>query len=335
MPQSAGSWKNDFSIAIANQDIYVAVAVMDDLKTRHAGTPPQKVKDAAVNLVQEVFAAEPNRVYETGMALVKTENPAAKEIGIALLPPFFATKALDIAVQFSCIGDDENWEVREWAASALAHVIVRDFDRVHHFSRQWAAHPSRNVRRMVVVAAGYAMRDCTNAQCSKLLDMFAPVLADTDAYVSKNLGAYALGSYAIRYQAELVAQWAAGLDLRNEQTACNLAMMFTTAEAAKHLGSLEVLLLSLLGDERKKVRRAVKKALENLDRRSHLDLITILNRSDARGEVPSHELIAGVIDALPVDDQQASGDAFPAESALLEHAAGGDISHGCDRLQPF
>lgn len=235
MSRLDAEWTDEFTAAIQDRDMDRVIAIMDGLKTGHAGTPRQVVKDAAARLVEQTFMTEPDRVYETGMALVTSENAAAKEIGIALLPPFYATLASEINVQFLRVSDDDNWEVREWAASALAHVIAGHFDIVYPHLWEWSAHPSANVRRMVVVAVGYATRDCASAQCERLLDVLTPLMADTDPYISKNLGAFALGSYAIRYQDEVVAQWAAGLDRRDEQTAWNLAMMFTTAEVVKHL----------------------------------------------------------------------------------------------------
>lgn len=281
MSRSDVGWKQLFGAAILDRDVHRVVAIMDSLKTDHAGTPRQAVKDAAARLVEHTFAPDPDRVYEIGMAFVTTGNAATKEIGIALLPPFYAAHEAEVNEQFLRVGDDANWEVREWAASALAYVVVAHFDLVHSRLREWSNHPSPNVRRLVVVAAGYATRDCTSIQCKHLLDVLTPLMADTNAYVSKNLGAFALGSYAVRYQHELVAEWATGLDLDNEQIAWSLAMIFTTAEGAKHLDALQELFLSLVRDDRKKVQRAVKKALSNLEKRAPGKLDEVLQGTES------------------------------------------------------
>lgn len=180
----------------------------------------------------------------------------------------------------SCLGDDHNWKVREWAASALAHVISGHFEPVFHRLREWAIHPSPNVRPIVVVAAGYAMRDCTADQCQRLLDLLAPLMADTDRYVSKNLGAFALGSYAIRYQPDRVTRWAGQLDLDDEQAAWNVAMMFTTSEGAKQAALFPDVLARLVQDERKRVQTAFRKAEANLAKRNSAALAT-LNPNEA------------------------------------------------------
>lgn len=196
-------------------------------------------------------------------------------VSISLLPRFHGSAAAEIDKRFEQVGDDDNWEVREWTASALSHVIGGHFDLVTPRLREWAVHPSPNVRRMVVVATGYAMRDCAEQQSQQLLDLLTPLMSDDDAYVSKNLGPFALGSYAIRYQTALVATWGHGLDLDNAQAAWNLAMMFTT-EGAKKVLSFQVLLSSLVRDGRRPIQGAVLKALRNIAKRNEPALTVML-----------------------------------------------------------
>lgn len=278
------AWTDEFRDLVTSGDYSGAIASLDRLRTKHAGTPPQRVKDCAVKIIETMLADEPVRLYDAARAFVTSEHAVGKEVGIILLPAFYGTDTAVINEQFVRVGDDENWEVREWAASALAHVIAGHFDVVYPHLLNWSEHPSPNLRRMVVVAAGYAIRDCTTDQCRRLLDILSPLMADPDVYISKNFGAFALGSYAIRYQVDLVARWAAYLDLQNEQVVCNLAMMFTTAESAKRLDTLGTLLLSLVHDERKAVSRAVKKAVKNLDERNHQGLVTLLECSEASAD---------------------------------------------------
>lgn len=120
---------------------------------------------------------------------------------------------------------------------------------------------------MVAVAAGYAMRDVPEHACAMLLDILTPLMADTDAYVSKNLGPFALGSYAVRYRAETTARWALSIDRSNEAVAITLARMFTTAAAFQQFHALEPVLASLLGDDRPRVQREVHKAQRALRKR--------------------------------------------------------------------
>lgn len=250
------------------------------MATAHAGTAPQAVKHAAIARIRNAHGRDSARTRDLGLDLADSDNPTAKEIGISLLPPVYASAPEEIDARFLRTGDDPNWEVREWAASALAHVISGHFELTHSRLREWTEHPSPNVRRLAVVAAGYAMRDCTAAQCRQLLDLLTSVMADTDPYVSKNLGAFALGSYAIRYQPELVARWATRLDLADEQVAWNLTMMFTTAEGARRARHFSGLLEQLARDERRRVRSAVRKATANLARRNGNAATTGLKRGD-------------------------------------------------------
>lgn len=279
-----------FDHCLERHDLEGAMAVLDELKTGHAGTPPQAIKDKAITRIRTAYAHDPERLLETGLHLSYTASPGAREIGISLLPSFYASATAAIDERFIRVGNDDNWEVREWAASALAHVIGEHFDLVLPRLRQWAAHRFPNVRRMVAVATGYAMRDCDEGQCRLLLDVLTPLMADPDAYVGKNLGAFALGGYAIRYRAEFVAAWASSLDLEDERVAWNLATMFTTAEGAKRAPIFQSVLASLILDDRKVVRAAVSKALKNIARRNEPALTEILATGEA---LPDFRVAAG------------------------------------------
>jgi len=279
MPQPDLRWTCAFSESITSGDLDGAIAILDTMKTAHAGTAPQAVKHAAIAQIRKAYRPDSDRTCAAGLALAISGSATAREIGISLLPPFYAAAPIPIDDRFLRTGDDASWEVREWAASALAHVISGHFDLVHPRLHEWTAHPSPNVRRMVVVAAGYAMRDCTTAQCRQLLDLLASVMADADPYVSRNLGAFALGSYAIRYQPELVAEWAPRLALDDERTARNLAMMFTTAEGARQAERFSELLARLAKDDRTRVRTAIRKATANLAKRTGNATTTGLKRS--------------------------------------------------------
>ena len=96
---------------------------LDALRMRNAGTPPQAVKDKAITLIRKECAGDPTHISGAGMSLTTSDNAGATEIGIALVPPFYGIASGAITKQLICVGDDANWEVREWAASALAAHI--------------------------------------------------------------------------------------------------------------------------------------------------------------------------------------------------------------------
>lgn len=291
-----------FDARIKGGDLEGAVDLLDTMKTGHANTPPQAVKDKAVRSIQRAYTADPERLFAAGMALVSSENAGAKEIGIYLLPPFYETATDAVDEQFVRLGDDANWEVREWAASALAYVISGHFERVHSRLQRWIGHPSANVRRMVAVASGYAMRDCIEAQCEQLLMLLTPLMADTDRYVSKNLGAFALGSYALRHCPHVVARWATTLELSDEQTAWNLATMLTGTEASKQPEVFQRLLARLVRDDRRRVRRAVEKALTQFEKRNRPSLDRMLRAWDTS---PDTRELVSLVRTLCLDDSLA------------------------------
>lgn len=282
-PAATSTWIPAFDACLGSDDLDGAVVCLDRLKTGHAGTAPQAVKDAAIRRLQHAYGEDSARVREVGLVLAASENPTAKEIGISLLSRVYDTAPVAIGQRLLRTGDDDNWEVREWAASALAHVISGRFELVLPRVWEWAMHRSPNVRRMAVVAAGYAMRDCTAAQCQGLLDLLTPLMADPDPYVGKNLGAFALGGYAVRYRPELVATWTRGLDLDHERTAWNPTMMFTTAEGAKAAALFPDVLAHLAQDERRRVKSAVSKAVANIAKRNPSAVTTLRPNEDRRG----------------------------------------------------
>ncbi|MEM7536983.1 MAG: HEAT repeat domain-containing protein [Chloroflexota bacterium] len=264
---NANEWQNEFLRHLEHKNITDAIACLDLFKTNHAGTPPQKIKDRAIKLIHKKYRDQPERLYEYALAFANSSNDGAKEIGVYLLPEFYARNSEEIDEIVACLGDDDNWEVREWAAGALAYIISGSFSRIFPKLAQWVQDPSANIRRMTAVAIGFATRDCTSEQCQQLLPLLTPLMADTDKYVSKNMGAYAVSNCALKHQPALVETWLRTIDDANEHAAWNLAMVLTTAEAAKQFVHIQFLLPSLLADERPKVKRAVQKGVKNLAKR--------------------------------------------------------------------
>lgn len=242
-------------------------ALLDTCATSHAGTPPQKVKDRVVLLTRKRLGGDDPALVTLAQSLVTSDSPGAREVGIMLIWPFVRRYPDAVYGAMARVGDDANWEVREWAASALAHVIVDAFDDSLPWLSRWVTWASPAIRRMVAVAAGYTMRDVPEHACVMLFDILTPLMADTDAYVSKNLGPFALGSYAVRYRPETTARWALSLDRSNEVVAITLARMFTTAAAAQQIHVLEPVLASLLADVRPRVQREVHEAQRALQKR--------------------------------------------------------------------
>ena len=262
----ANSWQAAFDAALEQDNLAAALSVLDSQKTGHAGTPRQVVKLRAANLIRAHHKESAGLVYETGVAFACSENEGAQEIGLVLLAPFFVHNPPEVTAIVLKLADSENWEVREWAASALRTIISDDFAAIFPTLREWADHPSPKVRRAVAVASGTASRDCTQEECRLLLDILAPLLEDDDPYVRKNLGAFAIGDGFLRSQPAMVAAWL-GQASTSPRAQWNTAMALSAAEAAKQFHLLSGLLCQLAADERSAVRRATYRAVLNLAKR--------------------------------------------------------------------
>ena len=262
----ANSWQDAFGAALEQEDLASAISVLDGQKTGHAGTPRQAVKLRAAKLVRAHYDEWPASVYSAGAAFARSASEGAQEIGLVLLAPLYAHSPPEVSAIVLKLADSDNWEVREWAASALRRIISDDFAAIFATLEAWAGHSSPNVRRAVAVASGSASRECTQEECRLLLEILAPLPEDDDLYVRKNLGAFAIGDSFLKSQPALVGEWL-GRASASPRAQWNVAMALSAAEAARHFPILSELLRQLAADERRVVRRATYRAVLNLAKR--------------------------------------------------------------------
>jgi hypothetical protein len=93
------------------------------------------------------------------------------------------------------------------------------------------------------------------------LDLLQPLLADRDPYIKKNLGPYVLGDGLIKSHPDLVLQrLTAWVELPDEVSRWNVAMVFTAQAGAKRGHDAEPILNILATDTRPSVIKALTKA---------------------------------------------------------------------------
>ena len=264
--QTDGSWKEHFAAEIERGGWAEAIAVLDSQKTGHAGTPRQAVKLQAAKIMSRYYGEGTAGLYHAATAFAGSESEGAQEVGLVLLGPMFEHNPADVTGVIFRLADSENWEVREWAASALRRVISENFAAIFPTVREWATHASPNVRRAAAVASGSAAGSCTEEECRMLLEALTPLLEDDDPYVRKNMGAFAIGGGFLKAQPALVADWLSRAS-DHPRAQWNAAMALSAAEAANSLELLSGLLEQLAADERTVVRRAVYRAVLNLAKR--------------------------------------------------------------------
>ncbi len=260
------SWKEDFASAVERESIAEAVGVLDAQKTAHAGTPRQAIKLQAAKLISSHYGEATPALYNTAIAFARSESEGAQEVGLVLLGQMYTHNPPEVTETIMNLADSENWEVREWAASALRRVISGHFGAIFPTVQAWTVHASPNIRRAAVVGCGAAASSCTSDECRLLLEALTPLLEDDDPYVRKNLGAFAIGDSLLKAQPALVAEWL-GRASGHARAQWNVAMALSSAEAAKHFELLRGLLWRVAADDRTVVRRAVYRAVLNLAKR--------------------------------------------------------------------
>ena len=270
-----GSWRDGFLLAVERGELDAAIGVLDGEKSSHAGTPRQAVKLEAVRVIEGKFGASRAALYEAAMVFARSESGGAQEVGLVLLGKLYAHSPDGVTGTICGLADSENWEVREWAASALRRVISENFGAVYPTVEAWVGDSSPNVRRAALVASGSAAGSLTEEECRRLLEALTPLLEDDDPYVRKNMGAFAIGDGFLRAQPEMVAAWL-GRASSQPRAQWNAAMALSAAEAANHFGLLSELLCRLAADERTVVRRAVYRAVISLAKRIPEEILPLL-----------------------------------------------------------
>jgi len=194
-------------------------------------------------------------------------------------------------------GNDASWETREAAAYSFVSVLLKNFDTAYPQFQEWIRHDSENIRRAVVLAAKYVAKARKPEYGEPLLRLIEPLLSDKSVYVRKNLGPFAIGDGILRTYPKLTMQYVEKWSQsRDEQVLWNVAMIFSSAEGAKHCDEALPILRRLAADERRYVWRAVALALRNLGRRkpekvkSELKHWLINGKCKKVGEIALHHI---------------------------------------------
>jgi len=103
-----------------------------------------------------------------------------KQLAAVILRPLVTTHRQDVERAIHRLARDEDWEVREAAASLLGDSLERAFSEYLRPAQAWVATGDPRLRRAVVVAAKYAARSRHPERAEALLDLVEPALADGD-----------------------------------------------------------------------------------------------------------------------------------------------------------
>ena len=191
-----------------------------------------------------------------------------KELAAVILRPLIPTNQADLERAIHRLARDDDWEVREAAASLLGDALERSFEGYLGPAQAWMAGGDARLRRAVVVAAKHAARSRRPERAEPLFDLIEPALADPDEYVRRSFGPFAIGDQLLRSYPDAtfarLERWAHEPD---EHVRWNVASAFTSATGAKAAERGFGLLAFLSADTRPLVKRAVGSAVRNILKR--------------------------------------------------------------------
>jgi 3-methyladenine DNA glycosylase AlkD len=268
MPAESKPWLLTFTEAVAASERERALATLEARATAHAGTPKSAEKQAAAKEIMASCGGESEPLLGWTHWLAEQQSPTAKELLAVLLVPAYPHQRGQAVDWLQRLADDDNWEVREWAASAIGELANAHCDDWLPLLRDWVGHESQFVRRAVAVAAKYAVQKRRPGRCDELLDLIEPLVTDRAEEVRRNLGPFAVGGGFLGSCPDetlaRVRRWAASDD---EQSRWNAAMVFSAANARKHIDAGLEVLSGLASDRRRYVWMAVGAAARNLAKR--------------------------------------------------------------------
>ncbi|GIQ69663.1 hypothetical protein XYCOK13_24870 [Xylanibacillus composti] len=253
------AWEVPFLRALRSRKVQEMLSILDSLSTNHARTPAQAVKVQALKMIRS-HCDHADDAYKMGCALADSSSIVGDELGAILIAEHYHVDPQEATLRLYHLADSANWEVREWAASACSIVLDHHFESYYPALLEWTQSSSPHIRRAVAVAVKYSAKSRDESKANQLIDLIEPLLYDTDPYVKKNVGAFAIGGGLLKYFPSHVIQririW---IEIDNEQVRWNLAKIFTSAEGAKYMLEFkDDVIPVLLSDKRPSIVRAVK-----------------------------------------------------------------------------
>ena len=243
------------------------MAALDSVSTPHAGTAKTKDKRFVIRELEHAIEESNDSVrlfYKYGKKLCIAKSGNSKEVGVSLIWRGYAESPSNVMELILQTADHNNWEVREYAASALIRLVAGNPELYNEMLRL-TSHGSENVRRAVLFSA-LAFKNEKN--CAKGLKIISLLLSDASAYVRRNLGPFILGSHfgnsLPKQTFKLLRKMSRSKD-RN--VLWNLAMSFNNSFGWKYPDESLEFLKGLLQYEDGFVRNAAVSSIRHLSRR--------------------------------------------------------------------
>lgn len=264
-PEALNDWERPFREALAVGD---PLRASDILRNTGDRGWVKKAQFSRATAVLRALGVAPVVRRDWATRLLAHPRRVDKELAAILLRPLIESHPVDVERAIARLARDDDWEVREVAASLLGDALERAFERYVQIARAWMGAGDARLRRAVVVGAKYAARSRRPERAERLFDLLGPAMRDHDEYVRRSLGPFAIGDQLLRSYPDAtfarLETWGRDPD---ENVRWNVAMAFTTASAARVAERAFGILSFLATDTRPFVLRAVTVALRNVLRR--------------------------------------------------------------------
>ena len=257
-PPSAPEWLPRFKGALESGD---PLGASDTL--RKSGVNGWVRKDHYERALEVIDRLAPAPIVRLNWAerLLAHPRRVDKELAALVVTPLAQTHWRELSRIAHRLARDDDWGVREMAASLMGRLLVEAFPDVLPIAREWVSAHDPRLRRAAVVAAKHAARTRRTEWAEPLLDLIEPALRDSDDYVRKSLGPFALGDQFVRsYPDATLARLRTWMEDRDENVRWNVAMTFSAASGSRVAQRAPDILEYLSADERPLVRSAVRTA---------------------------------------------------------------------------
>ncbi|MGD9560932.1 MAG: hypothetical protein AB7F88_00105 [Pyrinomonadaceae bacterium] len=223
--------------------------------TAQIGALVKKVKKAGLDKRQVVDA------------LLADKSESSLKLALSLIPTNKAGYKKELSVVMT-LSDHDSWEVREYAADALASILEEHFEETEAYLSGLRNSGGENARRAIVVGLKYLGKASSPERGDAIVKLISRFMDDDSAYVQKNLGPFAIGDGLIEYYPKPVIAMLKQMSRSDSGIArWNVAAVFTAAVGTDFFESMHVDVLRLLRDPDTKVRNTALKAVKTVAKR--------------------------------------------------------------------
>ena len=233
----------------------------------HHGRPgcSSKIKAKVIDLICAELDEEKQFLW--GKDLLQRKEYVVREIGCRLVSSGWKKHKKEVQKLMVLAAEDEDWEVREYAAGLFARILALDFERVAKIYLKWSKSGSPNLKRAIAVGVKYRAIDGNEGEVESTLEILKNMMPETDEYLRKNLGPFAIGDALLpKFPKPTIKMLKQMAEDKEVGVRWNVAMSFSSAASRKYKKEGLPIVQSITYEDSKLVGRAVKKAISNLDK---------------------------------------------------------------------